>query len=76
MKSRGGCLLTAGFVVVALAAGFAGGWVAHTPPEPAPDPEVALQAERLQVCLAKLDELTTDNPFAGTPWAEIYLRGN
>lgn len=75
MKSRSGCLLTGGFILVALTAGFAGGWVAHPTPEPTPDPAVAQQAKDLQACRARLDELTTDNPFAGTAWAEIYLRG-
>ena len=75
MKNRGGCVLAGGFVIVALAAGFAGGWVARTPPEVLPDPKIAQQAELLQECRAALDELTTDNPFVGTPWAEVYLRG-
>lgn len=75
MKGRGGCILAAGFVVAALAAGFAGGWAAHTPPVPQPDPKVAEQAAQLEACTVRLDELTTHNPFAGTPWAEVYLRG-
>jgi hypothetical protein len=76
MKRRGGCLLSVGFAVIALAVGFAGGWAAHTPPAPQPDPKVAEQAAQLEACLVRLDELTTDNPFAGTPWAEVYARNH